>query len=356
MDGDRATDAEAPVAGTPPSVDDDGARACPAPDVDSGPPVAAGTRLPWSAAPDSVRAAVEAGLGSAVVEASSATGGFSPGIAARLRCADGATAFVKAISSAQNPRTPELHRAEARIAATLPSSAPSPRLRFVHDDGDWVALVYDAVDGATPTMPWSTADARQVMATVVHMGQLLTPCPVPDLPAVADSVSSDFMAWTRLAADPPDDLDPWERRHLSRLAAGSAALATAGCRIHDPLSGDTLLHLDLRADNVLLSPDGSVTVVDWPWASRGAAWIDPTVLGVDLLVYGGPDPEELLAEFGVLDDVDPEVVTALLTALTGMWAESYRAPPQPGMDSVRPFQRAFHDAALGWVRRRSGWE
>jgi hypothetical protein len=49
----------------------------------------------------------------------------------------------------------------------------------------------------------------------------------------------------RLAADPPAGLDPWAVDHLEQLTelAGAARSAVAG---------DSLVHLDVRADNVLL--------------------------------------------------------------------------------------------------------
>ncbi len=104
--------------------------------------------------PADVRAAVDERLGSPVVRAVSQDGGFSPGAAARLSCADGTDAFAKAVSPQQNVHTPLLHRAEARVAAALPATAPVPRFRFCYDDGDWVVLVFDASPGRLPPLPW----------------------------------------------------------------------------------------------------------------------------------------------------------------------------------------------------------
>jgi hypothetical protein len=92
-------------------------------------------RLEWIALPASVRRQIEDRLGSPVVETLTQRGGFSPGVAARLRLRDGRRAFVKAVSSSPNPDSPTLHRQEARVAAALPASAPSPRFLFIHDDG-----------------------------------------------------------------------------------------------------------------------------------------------------------------------------------------------------------------------------
>src|SRR5882672_4569754 len=83
-------------------------------------PQARGVRIAWSDLPAEVRAAVAAMVGGEVVEAVTQTGGFSPGVAARLRLSNGGRVFVKAVSAAQNPESPGLYRNEARIAAALP--------------------------------------------------------------------------------------------------------------------------------------------------------------------------------------------------------------------------------------------
>jgi hypothetical protein len=53
-----------------------------------------------------VRAAIEQVCGAPVTEARDKPGGFSPGMAARVRCADGTEWFVKAASAEVNPHTP----------------------------------------------------------------------------------------------------------------------------------------------------------------------------------------------------------------------------------------------------------
>lgn len=301
--------------------------------------------------PASVRDAIENHLGSAVVAAVNQVGGFSPGTAARVRCADGRRAFVKCVGRQLNPDSPALHRAEVGVAAALPPSVPTPRLRFSYDDGDWVALVFDEALGQLPPLPWSATAAGSVLDAIEGLSASLTPSPLVQVPLAVDQLRTDLTAWKRLATAPPVDLDPWEWRNLDRLAAaGAAAVATEG-----PLTGDTLVHLDLRADNILVEPGGRVLFVDWPWACRGPRWLDGVLFALDPLVHGGVDPEVLLHRRRILDGVDPADVTTVLVGLTGMWAESFRAPPPPTMPTIRPFQRSFHDAALDWVRRRTGW-
>ena len=108
----------------------------------------------------------------------------------------------------------------------------------------------------------------------------------------------------------------------------------------------------MRADNLLVAADGTVSLVDWPWAARGAAWVDTVLFALDPAVHGGVDPELLVAYSPVVAAADPADVTDLLLALTGTWAQAVRQPPPPGLPTVRDFQRRFHDAALAWARRR----
>jgi hypothetical protein len=278
-----------------------------------------------------------------VISAANQAAGFSPGLAARVRCADGTRAFVKAAGLALNHETPGLHRTEGRIAAALPPGTPAPRLRHSYDDGDWVALVFDEVDGVMPVLPWRPEDLARVLTGLQALAAAMTPCPVPDAPAVTSTLAADMLGYQRLLDNPPD-LDPWERRHLADLTVLAA-------RSLSTMDGDTLLHVDVRADNVLLGPGGSVTFVDWPSASRGAAWIDTVVLAVNAALHGH-DPETVLAGNPLVAGVPP---TPFLAGLAGMWHDAARRPAPPGLPTIRGFQRAQGDTALDWVRRRTGW-
>lgn len=162
--------------------------------------------------------------------------------------------------------------------------------------------------------------------------------------SAAETLRTDLLTYTTLAADPPADLDPWERRHLDRLAELAAGAL-------DHLDGDTLVHCDLRADNIIIGPGHDVWFVDWPWAFRGAQWPDQAIFLINAALYGH-DPELLLAADPVLSGTDPRRVTGLLAGLAGMWAVSSRQPAPAALPTIREFRRANHDVTLAWVRRR----
>ncbi|MGN9786732.1 phosphotransferase [Nonomuraea sp. ZG12] len=306
--------------------------------VDTSPP-AAGARVPWAEVHPGVRAAVEKLLGGPVAEAVTQQGGFSPAAAVRLRGADGRRLFVKAVGPEPNPEAVRIYRAEARIAAALPASVPAPRLLTSFEVDGWVVLAFEDVEGRHPALPWRRDELDRVRSAVERMSAELTPSPI-DAPPIAEAFGASFHGWRGLCAGDATGLDPWALRHLDALAGLESGWAEAA-------AGDTLLHGDVRADNVLLTPE-RVYVVDWPWACVGAPWFDVVAMLPSIGMQGGPPPHELFS------DPDPGV-TKVIAALTGYFVSQGRQPPPPGLPTLRAFQRAQGVVALEWLRRRTGW-
>lgn len=304
---------------------------------------AVGVRIGWRDLPPKIRSAIEEILGSPVVEAVSQPGGFSPGTADRVRTVAGTRAFVKAVSVVQNPHSVELHRREAAITARLPAQAAAPALLGSYDDGEWVALVLEDVPGRHPHTPWVADELAAILASLRDLATRLTPSPVPDVPLAAEVLRHDFGGWGRIAANPPNDLSPWAAEHLDQLCALADRARTV---VH----GDTLVHLDVRADNILVRPDGGVTLVDWPWACAGAPWLDTLMLMINVRLFGGHPTDQLLAAH--TPGADPRDLTAVLAAMAGFYLDAARRPDPPGLPTLREFQRAQGTAALAWVRER----
>ncbi|MFC9298538.1 phosphotransferase family protein [Streptomyces sp. NPDC057011] len=317
---------------------------------ETAPPPAAGVRTEWWAVPDRVRGLVEEGLGARVERAVTQSGGFSPGVAARVRLTDGRRVFLKAAGPQPNPDTPGLHRAEARITSALPTAAPVPSLLMTWDVDGWAVLAFEDIDGSTPAQPWLSDELRRVLAATAELAALLDPAPV-DVPSLADRCASQFRGWRHLAAaadaGPVPALDPWARRNLARLAERERGWERA-------CAGTALVHGDLRADNLLLTDD-RVVVVDWPWAAVGAAWFDVVAMAPSVIMQSGPGAVELIDAHLDGRGAPAQDVTTVLTAVAGYFAhQSLQAPPS-GLPTLRAFQRAQGEAALGWLRRRTGW-
>jgi hypothetical protein len=116
-------------------------------------PPATGQRVAWADVPDWLREEVAARLGGTVVEAVTQPGGFSPGLAVRLRLADGRRAFVKAVGPDPNPDSAGIHRSEARTMAALPRSAPAPRLLWSLDHHGWSSWPSRTSTASIPPCP-----------------------------------------------------------------------------------------------------------------------------------------------------------------------------------------------------------
>jgi Ser/Thr protein kinase RdoA (MazF antagonist) len=312
-------------------------------------PPAAGVRLQWQDLPAAVRAAVEEWLGSAVVSASTQASGFSPGVAARLRAADGRRVFVKAVGPEPNPTSPEIHRREAAVVPLLPVSAPVPRLLWSYDEGDggWVLLAFEDVEGWHPREPWRAEELDRVLEAMGELARVLTPAPV-SLESASVLFERQICGWRRLREERPAGLDAWSCRHLEALAALEAGVGEA-------VAGETLLHLDVRADNLLLTPE-RVFVVDWPHARVGAAWLDLVCFAPSVAMQGGPPPEALLDRYLAGRGADAAAITAAVAAVAGFFTSHALQPSPPGLPTLRAFQAAQGAAARRWLAQRTGWE
>lgn len=318
----------------------------------SPPPPASGVRLAWQALPDRVCAAVEAWLGAPIVSAHSQPSGFSPGVAARLLTEDGCRVFVKAIGPEPNPAAAAAHRREARIAASLPAGVPAPRLLWSYDEGEhgWVALLFEDVEGWHPACPWRADELDRVLTCLSSLATRLTPSPLRP-PVVGDAreeFAERLCGWRFLREERPAQLDSWSTRHLQQLAALES-------RAPDAVAGDTLLHFDVRADNILLTPE-RVWIVDWPLACVGAAWVDLVFFAPSVAMQGGPDPEALLTRCPAAQEADAGALTAAVAAVAGFFTHRAAQPPPPGLPTLRAFQAAQGDVARRWLARRTGWD
>jgi hypothetical protein len=285
-------------------------------------------------------------MGARVVEAVTQPQGFSPGVAARLRLGDGRRVFVKAVSEAANPDTPGIHRREGRILAALPAVAPAPRLLWSYDQRGWVALALQDIEGRHPFEPWTDADLALVVKTYTKMAADLTPSPVAVDRTAAQGFEQDINGWQVALLRSETRLDSWCLTHLQRLADLEARAPAAA-------AGETLLHFDARADNLLIADD-RLYVLDWPWARTGAWWIDLVGMAPSVAMQGGPDPESFLSRLD-LRGVPKDAIDAVACSIAGYFVVRALEPPPPGIPTVRAFQAAQGRVAVEWLRKRTGW-
>ena len=158
-------------------------------------PRAVGVRLPYSDVPAVVRMWVEQTLGSPVVTVAEQVGGMSPGCATRLTCADGTRAFVKAVGASLNPDTPGLFRREIRVLEHLGEHELWARLLASYDDGDWVALLIEDVEGRHPDFG-DDAELGAVLDGTDRLSEVLQGFEVPPSVDLVD-VGFVFSTWAK---------------------------------------------------------------------------------------------------------------------------------------------------------------
>lgn len=319
--------------------------------VEKGAPVRpepGGPRLSWSQLPEPVHTWVTDILGAPVCEGASQRGGFSPGVADRVVTTAGRRAFVKACGAGTNPHSPDIHADEARILGLLPAGLSAPEL-FGWRDGDvdgerWVVLVTEDISGRHPHTPWVAEEVDAALAAYARAAGT----PVPgglDLPRLEDALSWEATLMGELAAAPPPGLDPWISANFERLVALTDNAAPA-------LAGEAIVHMDARSDNLLVTTDGSVRIVDWPWACLGAPWFDTIALGLNARLYDPAADVEPHVRAAHTLGADGEEINTVLAVLLGYFHHGAEQPAPAGLPTLRAFQRAQGDALTAWLRER----
>ncbi|HRK44989.1 MAG TPA: phosphotransferase [Nocardioides sp.] len=299
-------------------------------------------RLEWAHLPPAVRAAIEEQCGAPVVAATSQTSGFTPGFASVLECSDGSRHFVKAASTKAQRMFADAYREEARKLAALPASAPAPPLRWTVDVEDWFALSTEYVEARQPSRPWVDAELRPCLDALTAAVPVLTPAPTElALPPAAE----EFAAWPSY----------WEhlRRTQPDLPHLEAAAELAG-RYVEAMTGETLVHTDVRDDNLLLTADGRVLLCDWNWPMIGAAWLDSLFLLIGPR-GDGLDVESILSTHPLLSVVPAEHVDIVLALVIGYFLKSADDPVPATSPYIRDAQRWQGEVCWDWLSERRGW-
>lgn len=316
-------------------------------------------RLSYADVPPAVRSWVEELLGSPVETVEEQDGGMSPGCASRVRCADGSRAFVKAVGSRLNPDTPALFRREATVLRLIGDGHRWADLRGFYDSNTWVALVIEDVEGRHPDLH-DTVDLAAVLAAVDGLGPELAarvphppapdPGPWPGTGGLLD-LAGILRTWARSFDEitaHPDLVPRWVVAEAEALRPGIVALA--GC------PADQVVHWDVRDDNLLVRPDGSVVVVDWGGAGVGAGWMDPLLARFgraedrwfDTSLAAAPGLSALGTD---LDDV----VTSWLVAFGCHLAWRSHSAVDVNLPRLADFRRRESARALAGAARRLGF-
>jgi phosphotransferase family enzyme len=246
---------------------------------------------------------------------------------------DGRSAFVKA---AVDARTARWLRTEHKIYSSVREPV-LPRMLGWLDEAELTLLVLEDLSAGFWPPPWNRERIASVLALLQSKSRIEPPAEIesleeslPGLTGWWDRVSEDPKPFLSLGLCTPD----WLERHLPTL---QRAAHTA------PLSGGSLVHRDVRSDNICLRSSAAL-LVDWNWASVGNPLLDLASWLPSLHAEGGPPPEEMLpsggAEFAAL--------------LAGYFAANAGLPVIPHAPRVREVQLQQLRVALPWAARALG--
>ncbi|HEX5087304.1 MAG TPA: phosphotransferase [Nocardioides sp.] len=299
-------------------------------------------RLEWGHLPPAVRAEVERRCGAPVTAATSQNSGFTPGFASVLECDDGSHHFVKAASTKAQRMFADAYREEARKLAVLPPAAPAPRLLWTAEVDGWFVLSTEYVEAHAPRRPWREGELRLCLDTLTAAAGVLTPPPPGlELPPASEEFTSWPAFWDHLRASRPDLL------HLEE----AAGLAT---RYVEAMAGETVVHTDVRDDNILLTSDGRALLCDWNWPFAGAAWLDSLFLLIGPR-GDGLDVEQVIGTHRLLSVVPREQIDIVLALITGYFLKSADDPVPPTSPFIRDAQRWQGEVCWEWLSERRGW-
>ena len=312
-------------------------------------------RPQWDELPPHVHAATEATVGSPLASASApVASGFTSSYAGLISLGDGRQVFVK-VAGPSTPFVVEALTQEAKVLAELPDGIPAPGLVGSAQSRGWSILVLDALEGHLPGLPWTQQEAESVHDACLRLVQFGTPSPVGlSGNDFASDVGSDAHvlatadAMSRGAFTLPEELPGWVPTHLGAIARLARRATTLG--------GSSLVHGDLRPDNLLISPDGQATILDWNWLCTGPAWVDFAGL-LPWMALQGLDADAWVARSPLLRDVDPDEVDSFLATIAVYMVSDLDQPPFPGGTSaLRRHQHLMARTFLTWLGHRRGWD
>lgn len=255
-------------------------------------------------------------------------GGYTP--TARYAVAAGSrTGFVKV---ATTPMTAwQINREIAAYAGI--SGRFVPHVLGAETDPDVPILIIEELSAATWPPPWDDRTVGMVLETIAEMHA------TPSTLAHGGLLLGREAGWPTVAETPEPFLSlglvsaNWLDRALPALIAAETA-----CEFR----GEALTHLDLRSDNLCITPEG-VKIVDWAEACLSAADVDLGFFLPSLAFEGGPLPETVQPD-------RPEIAALV----SGFFAARAGLPDIPLAPFVRRVQREQLSTALPWVIRALG--
>ncbi len=305
--------------------------------------------MPWATVDPLVRQDLEANLGGQIVGALDQRGGFSPACAARLELSDGRRYFVKLLEVAVNAHAEALYREEARCAQVLGGLPGAERwsvpLLDTYDDRGWFGLLYPDAGEVTPPLPWRNDEVEAMLQLLGELHQVDTSTLADVLPSAWDRLGASFGGMSKLIHQRHEVLGDVPVALLERFEAWEEAAA-------DHLVGTSLLHLDVRADNLVGT--APMRLVDWASPALGPPFVDVVLAAPCVALQGGPMPSALLERSGASTHASVDAIASVAAGFCGLLLSRGIEPEPQGLPGLRRFQLAQGTVCFNWLVELAG--
>lgn len=205
-----------------------------------------------------------------------------------------------------------------------------PRVLGFDDDGSRPALALEDLSGAFWPPPWTDQRVAAVLEALAAISHTAPPAQLLgrgiDFGASWRDVDGDPGPFLKLGLCSPD----WLEANLPTLISAADEA---------PISGDSLIHLDVRSDNICFR-DGRAMLIDWNFAAVANADLDVAFWLPSLEAEGGPPPEQVLPS-----------CPALAALVAGYFCSCAGGAELPEAPHVRPLQLRQARTALPWAIR-----
>lgn len=239
-------------------------------------------RIQWDNLPGLLKEAISARTGP-IAAGHAVPGGLNSPLAAVIST-ETAKVFVKGLPSGHRQAKTQLREA---AAAPLVQGI-SPELLWQFDEAGWNVLGFAHIEGRAANYRPGSPDLQLII-------DLMTALAAVEVPGGHEPVKYAEDRWKSYVEDPRDA---------------------------EVLAGPSLIHTDWMPDNVLIS-GGRAWLVDWAWATLGAAWIDPACWLLRLMAHGhtADEAEALARHLLAYATADPAHVDIFARANVTMWTE-----------------------------------
>jgi hypothetical protein len=179
----------------------------------------------------------------------------------------------------------------------------------------------------------------------------LTPAPqaLLDIGVAPKPIGPELRAFAGIAAGGIDafPLPPALRGRIDELAEIENGIEAA-------LAADSVMHFDLRPDNMIVGADRA-WICDWNWVGVHSTWFDTACFLV--AAHGdGHDADALFWAHPTAALATPDELDTGLASITGYYLARSVEPPIPDASPhMRAHQRWSGLAAADWLAQRRGW-